>query len=62
MRKSSPRSRSANGANPQAILMSVYRTVKLRGLDPLESIVRALKGCVRTGSLPALPNENTSIG
>ena len=53
--------RSQNGANVQAILMSVYRTLRLRGLDPLETIVSALKDYIRTGLLPPLPDENTSV-
>lgn len=55
MRKNSYCNRSTNGANTQAILMSVYRTLKLRGLDPLETIVNALKSYVSTGSMPPLP-------
>ncbi len=35
--------------------MSVYRTLKLRGLDPLETIVSALRGYISTGTLPPLP-------
>ena len=62
MRKSSLCNRSDNGANVQAILMSVYRTLKLRGLEPLETIVSALKDYVRTGSLPPLPDDGTSVG
>jgi len=62
MRKNSLCNRSGNGANAQAILMSVYRTLKMRGLDPLETIVRALKDYVRTGSLPPLPDEHVSLG
>jgi len=62
MRKNSLCNRSENGANVQAILMSVYRTLKLRGLDPLETIVSALKDYVRTGSLPPLPDKTTSLG
>ena len=62
MRKNSLCNRSENGANVQAILMSVYRTLKLRGLDPLETIVSALNDYVRTGSLPPLPDGNTSVG
>jgi transposase len=62
IRKNSLCNRSENGANVQAILMSVYRTLKLRGLDPLDTIVAALKDYVRTGSLPPLPNERTSDG
>lgn len=55
MRKNSYCNRSTNGANTQAILMSIYRTLKLRGLDPLETIVNALKSYVSTGSMPTLP-------
>ena len=60
IRKNSLCNRSENGATVQAILMSVYRTLKLRGLDPLETIVTALKDYVRTGVLPPLPDPNTS--
>jgi transposase len=60
MRKNSLCNRSGNGANVQAILMSVYRTLKLRGVDPLDTIVCALKTYVRTGALPTLPDRNTS--
>ncbi|MFH1732534.1 MAG: transposase, partial [Planctomycetota bacterium] len=56
MRKNSPSNRSENGANVQAILMSVYRTLKLRGHDPLDTIVAALRAYVRTGTLPPLPS------
>jgi len=52
---------AANGANAQAILMSVYRTLKLRGLDPLDTIVSALKIYVITGSFPSLPETNLSV-
>ena len=60
MRKNSLCNRSENGAHVQAILMSVYRTLKLRGLDPLETIVAALQDYVRSGSLPSLPGQKTS--
>lgn len=56
MRKNSLCNRSDSGANVQAILMSVYRTLKLRGRDPLDTIVAALRDYVRTGTLPPLPN------
>ncbi len=62
MRKNSLCNRSEAGANAQAILMSVYRTLKMRGLDPLDTIVEALKAYVRTGSLPPLPGQETSDG
>jgi len=60
MRKNSFSNRSENAANAQAILMSVYRTLKLRGLDPLETIVSALRHYVCTGEVPPLPQPNSS--
>lgn len=62
MRKNQLCNRSPKGADTQAILMSIYRTLKLRGLDPLETIVNALKDYVRTGQLPPLPEGNDSDG
>jgi len=62
MRKNSLCNRSANGANTQALLMSVYRTLKMRGLDPLETIVTSLRAYLRTGTLPPLPSEHVSFG
>jgi transposase len=56
MRKTSLCNRSANGAHTQSVLMSVYRTLKMRGLDPLETMVRSLRSYVRTGQLPPLPD------
>ena len=56
MRKNSLCNRSDSGARVQAILMSVYRTLRLRGLDPLDTIVAALREYVRTGTLPPLPS------
>lgn len=60
MRKNSQCNRSGDGANNQAMLMSVYRTLKLRGLDPLETIIDALREYVRTARMPALPGGSTS--
>ena len=55
LRKNSQSNRSAKGAATQAILMSVYRTLKLRGHDPIETITTALRTYVTTGKLPPLP-------
>jgi transposase len=55
IRKNSLFNRSEAGANAQAILMSLYRTLKLRSLDPLETIVSALRDYILTGTLPPLP-------
>ncbi len=35
--------------------MSTYRTLRLRGLDPTQTIVDALKTYLTTGQLPRLP-------
>ena len=55
MRKNSYANRSAKGATTQAALMSVYRTLKLRGHDPLATITEALAAYIQTGKLPLLP-------
>jgi hypothetical protein len=36
--------------------MSVYRTLKLRGLDPRQAIADALTGYAATGTLPPMPS------
>jgi len=55
LRKNSLCNRSEQGAATQAVLMSIYRTLKLRGRDPTQSIADALKTYLRTGTLPDLP-------
>lgn len=55
LRKNSQCNRSERGAATQAVLMSVYRTLKLRGLDPRATIKQALRTWSETGSLPPLP-------
>jgi transposase len=62
MRKNSLCNRSEDGASVQAIMMSIYRTLKLRGLDPLDTIVAALRQYVSTGILPPLPAQNRPDG
>jgi hypothetical protein len=44
-----------DSAATQAILMSVYRTLKLRGLDATSTIAEALQTYLKTGSMPRLP-------
>jgi transposase len=62
IRKNSLGNRSADGAQVQAVLMSIYRTLKLRGREPLKTLVDALKHHVLTGSLPPLPDTAASDG
>jgi len=62
LRKNSQSNRSDRGAATQAILMSVYRTLKLRGLNPTKTIAGALKNYVATGKLPPLPGTSIADG
>jgi len=56
MRKNSYCNRSHRGAHTQAVLMSVYRTLRLRGHDPIKTIAQAVATFIRTGTLPPLPD------
>jgi hypothetical protein len=62
LRKNSQSNRSEKGAATQAVLMSVYRTLKLRGHDPLKVIPEALRTYLTTGTLPALPGRVAANG
>ncbi len=55
LRKNSQSNRSETGATTPAVLMSVYRTLKLRGDDPLQALENALREFIATGKLPPLP-------
>jgi hypothetical protein len=55
IRKNSYANRSLRGSDTQAALMSIFRTLKQRGYDLLDSIVQALKTYLTTGQLPPLP-------
>ncbi len=62
IRKNSLCNRSDEGARTQAVLMSVYRTLRLRGHDPTATIAEALRTLLKTGTLPPLPVENVAEG
>lgn len=55
IRKTSYGNRSAQGADPQAILMSIFRTLKQPGCHPIETTTNALTHYLQTGKLPPLP-------
>lgn len=55
IRKNSYGNRSERGADCQAVLMSVFRTLKQRGHDPITTIYNALGTYLKTGTLPPLP-------
>ena len=62
IRKNSQSNRSDKGATTQAILMSIFRTLKLRGQDPVRTVADALRTYTSTGQLPALPVQSVADG
>jgi hypothetical protein len=62
IRKNSYANRSEAGADMQAVLMSIFRTLKQRGHNPLQVIVQALRSYLQTGQLPPLPSKIPSNG
>jgi hypothetical protein len=62
LRKNSQCNRSERGAATQAVLMSVHRTLKLRGHDPRQTIADALTAYAATGVLPPLPAQDAENG
>ena len=60
MRKTSYTNRSDRGADTQAVLMSIYRTLKQRGHHPIQTIVKALETYLKTSHLPPLPPKTTA--
>jgi hypothetical protein len=56
LRKNSQCSRSDRGAATQAVLMSLHRTLTLRGIDPQTAIADALTTYATTGTLPPMPS------
>jgi transposase len=62
MRKASYGSASARGRTTRAVLMTVLRTLKRRGHDPLATLRSALETHTKTGQLPPLPGKVDSGG
>jgi len=60
IRKNSYCNHSDRGALTQSVLMSVLRTLRLRGLQPLDVILAALAEYSQTGRLPPLPARTTA--
>lgn len=60
MRKASYGSGSDKGAQTRSVLMSIFRTLKQRGLDPLVEVETALKQYTLTKQLPPLPAKTSS--
>ncbi len=62
LRKNSQSNRSEQGAATQAVLMSIYQTLKLHRLDPTKTITVALQTYLQTGELPPLPDQHLANG
>jgi transposase len=62
IRKNSLSNRSDRGAVTQSILMSIFRTLKLRGLDPIQTVADALRNYVATDNLTPLPHASIAHG
>lgn len=60
MRKNSYCNRSQRGADTQAVLMSIYRTLKQRGHDPIQSVANAIASYIENKILPPLPDKITA--
>lgn len=62
LRKTSFGNRSALGAEAQAVLMSIFFTLKKRGHNPVQTVRQALTTYLETGQLPPLPAKETPDG
>jgi transposase len=62
IRKNSYANGSQDGADLQAVLMSIFRTLKQRGHNPVQAVVQALRSYLKTGQLPPLPAKVTGDG
>lgn len=62
IRKNSYGNRSQQGADTQAILMSIFFTLKKRGHNPTLAIHDALTTYIKTGNLPPLPQPVPADG
>jgi hypothetical protein len=61
MRKNSYGNRSKRGAHTQAILMSIFRTCRLRGVDPIAFLADSVAAAIRSG-LPLPIPDSPSAG
>jgi hypothetical protein len=55
IRKNSYQSGSDRGALTSSVLLSVLRTLRVRGHQPIDTILPALTDYNRTGKLPPMP-------
>jgi hypothetical protein len=46
----------------QSVLMSVFFTIKQRGLNPVDTVKKALEIYIKTGNLPRLAEFIVTLG
>ena len=61
MRKNSYGNRSKRGAQAQAILMSIFRTCQLRGVDPIAFLADSVAAAIRSGSPLPIPDSPSEV-
>ena len=61
-RKNSYANGSEDGAETQSVLMSVFRTLRQRGHNPVAVATEAVRGYLSTGKLPPLPRPIAEFG
>lgn len=61
MRKNYFGNRSMRGAETQAILMSIFRTCHLRGIDPISTLADSVAAAIRAGSSSPIPNSSQTV-
>ena len=59
MRKNSYGNRSLDGAQTQAVLMSIFRTLRKTACNPITVVVNALRVSIKTGKLPPMTTAQT---
>ena len=62
LRKNSQSNRCDRGAATRGVLMNIYRTIRLRGLNPTKNIVDALRTYLTTGKLAPLTGQTIAHG
>ena len=61
MRKNSYGNQSMRGAETQAILMSIFRTCQLRGIDPIAFLTASVAAAITSGvplPIPESPKQH----
>lgn len=62
LRKNTLGNRSNQGAHTQAVLMSIFATLKKRGHNPVRTVCEAMAAYLKTGQMPPLPDKLPSGG